>query len=181
MLYLSGDWHYGHDKMVQGMANRPPDYEERLDASHRALVKDDTLICLGDVALYKRGHQRAEALLAELKAKGVGLICTLGNHDPATVTRMIQMGWHMAMDRMSLTFHGKHLVLSHEPIPMLGNQTNIHGHLHSLDGHRGGLIRDGKHILISMELLDYRPVPLSTVVSLNASPKYEDGRFVRAE
>jgi hypothetical protein len=53
---------------------------------------------------------------------------------------------------------------------------NIHGHLH-LGVHHGDVIADGRHILISVEHLQYQPIPLRTVLELGATPVFTRGRF----
>jgi calcineurin-like phosphoesterase family protein len=72
---------------------------------------------------------------------------------------------------------GKRVVFTHEPLDRVDPwDVNIHGHLHR-GVHRGDVISDGRHILISVEHLQYQPIPLHTVIELGATPVYMDGRF----
>jgi len=170
----------GHDKLVE-LAPRPADFEQQIFRNYTQVPwkPGDTLIITGDMALYPRGHKLAEELNGALRTLGVHLVLIKGNHDPKSIFRCQKMGFDVAMDAMRLTFHGKNLYFTHEPIGMLGNTINIHGHLHSLDSHRGTFDRDGRHILLSSELMDYRPIALTRLLQIG-TPKWEGGRFVSA-
>lgn len=178
-IFVSSDWHFGHEKLWN--FGRPRNFDERICEAHAtALVGGDTLINCGDFAIGRSGENRCAALLSGLRVKGVHLIGVRGNHDPDTVTRCQRMGWDFVADLFRFTYCGKHLMFTHEPWDIgSGIDLNIHGHLHDLDGHRGSLVRDGRHVLISSELCDYRPVPLDQALRLG-TPRWQKGRFVSA-
>lgn len=182
-LFVTSDWHFGHEKMVE-LTHRPADFEDRILGHHLDMLRyGDTLINCGDVALGGPGTEAATRLLAGLKSVGVSLVCVRGNHDPSGgFCKLQSMGFDFVCDSIGMRYMGRQLLFTHVPATdMAGVDINVHGHLHHLDGHRGSLIQDGKHILISSELCDYRPVPMDLVLKLGGSPQWVGGRFVRAE
>jgi calcineurin-like phosphoesterase family protein len=86
-----------------------------------------------------------------------------------------------------MTYDKSTILFTHEPVIGLhlpdGIDYNIHGHLHDLDGHRGPIERDGHHILISIELMQYKPISLERLLEIGSTPKWfpEENRFWRAE
>lgn len=182
-LFTAADWHFGHYKLVE-LGYRPPNFEDWLWQHYvvdSSMQSGDVLINCGDVAMYAQGLQSARNLLQALKIRGVTTVCTLGNHDTGSFTRMQRLGFDFACDRLQLTYMGKVLLFSHEPHTLLFPyedyiDLNIHGHLHSLKSHRGDFMDDGRHALISSELCDYRPVPVEQVLRWG-TPKWEGGRF----
>lgn len=180
-VYCGSDLHFGHDKLIE-LAPRPVDFEQRIFRNYMQVPwkPGDTLINCGDMALYPRGHKLAEEFNQSLKTLGVHLVLVKGNHDPKSIFRCQRLGFDVALDAMRLVFHGKDLYFTHEPAGVLGNTINIHGHLHDLDGHRGSLARDGKHILLSSELMDYRPISLTRLLQIG-TPRWVNGKFERAE
>src|SRR6185369_2323132 len=173
MIYVTGDWHLGHDKIVE-LAHRPTDHETQIAKNHVLLPTGSTLIHLGDVALGKNGFQMAEDVLLGLRKAGINLVACRGNHDDS-YAKLLRMGFHFAALHYVLPYQNRELLFSHEPVSTIRSASvlNVHGHLHSIDGHRGSLLEDGCHSLISMELLEYRPIRLDTLLKIGATPKYE--------
>ena len=178
-IYVCSDWHIGHETVV-ALGHRPVNFEDLLFDGLRAanMRPGDVLLNLGDVYLYE-GEERVKEMLAWAKFNGISTVLTPGNHDSNRFGRLMRMGWSWVCDKISLTYHGKKFLFTHEPVETPFEENfNVHGHLHQVDGHRGGLIRDGKHILISMEMLRYRPIPLEVVARLKETPMYVLGKFV---
>jgi calcineurin-like phosphoesterase family protein len=169
----------GHKAVVE-LGHRPTNYEDLIFDNIRAagLEEGDVLLNLGDVYLYE-GEPLVKEILTWVKSRGASSVLVPGNHDSSKFGKLMRMGWSWVCDRMSLKYHGKNFLFTHVPVETpFEEDLNVHGHLHQVDGHRGGLIRDGKHVLISMELLKYRPIPLEVVAQLSETPLYVLGRFV---
>jgi calcineurin-like phosphoesterase family protein len=184
--FLTSDWHLGHQRIVE-LAHRPADFEERIAYYiHRyiegmAMQRGDILIHLGDVALYRDGIDKATKLLNGIEAAGITSLVLRGNHDGSD-GQLLSMGFRIVGEELVLKKFGKTILFSHEPIvePRQGVSVNIHGHIHHPgDTHRGGPIHDGKHILISQEVLGYRPISLERTLEIGTTPAYELGRFVK--
>lgn len=179
-IFVCSDWHLGHETLVT-LGHRPKDFErliiENLDLTE--MEPGDILLNLGDVYLHPAGEAMTEAALKRLKERGVQRILVAGNHDSTRFWRLMRMGWSWVCDSTTIHLHGKRFLFTHAPVEVpFDEDLNVHGHLHQVAGHRGGLIRDRKHVLISMELLRYRPVPLETVARLGQTPVYAVGKFV---
>lgn len=161
--------------------HRPADFERRIMERHTAVLRpSDALIVLGDNALGKTGEEMLGEFVRGLADSGSYLFSVRGNHDQESMGRRLFEGWGFVGDSLTLKMFGKRILFTHEPVQdLFGADLNIHGHLHSIDGHRGKLINDGSHALYSSELCDYRPVPLEFMAS-GATPKWENGRMVRA-
>lgn len=180
-IFVSGDWHFGHKKMVEA-EHRPEDFEKRIIQRHReALQNGDFLIVLGDNALGKEGTEMLVEFLWSLRSGGISLATVRGNHDPDSISKGMSHGWGFVADTFTFRMFGKMILFTHEPAVDLEGiaDLNIHGHLHNIDGHRGQLIQDGLHVLYSSELCDYRPVPLEFMAT-GKTPKWEKGRMVSA-
>ena len=179
-LLVTSDWHLGHDYLVDA-GHRPKNFGQRIISNHVSVAKrDDVMLHLGDAYHGPEGEFGLRNLLRELKARGVKTIGLRGNHDPVRFERFLRMGWDWVCDSLTLTYHHRKFLFTHLPVETnFSEDYNVHGHLHSVDGHRGGLIRDGQHILISMELLDYRPIPLERIIQIGQTPvRRLAGKFV---
>jgi len=174
MYWLISDTHFGHTTLVE-RGWRPADFERKLEANLvRSVTAPDTLIHLGDVAITAAGIDRWREITRRLECRK---LLIRGNHDKKSLTYYAEAGWDCVSDGVILDIFGKRAVLTHEPLDRVDPwDINIHGHLH-LGVHRGDVMADGKHILISMEHLQYRPIPLRTVIELAATPEFVGGRF----
>lgn len=180
-IFVCSDWHLGHEKIAT-LTYRPPNFAELIFDHLKAagFQEGDVLLNLGDVSLYDEGEAWLKRIMAWLGSRGVHRVLCKGNHDPKRLTRLLRMGWSWVCDSTSLAAYGKRFLFTHVPVETpFEEDYNVHGHLHELEGHRGGLIRDGKHILISSEMMRYRPIPLSTLAALGETPAYVLGKFVR--
>jgi calcineurin-like phosphoesterase family protein len=195
-IWIGSDLHFGHHQLV-GIAGRPEDFIDRIFNNYlnTPWKSGDTLILLGDFALYPKGQQDGGEFMESIKDRGVHRLLVKGNHDPKSMWRCQRMGFDIALDAARITFGGRDWYFTHEPVGVLGSTINVHGHLHELDGHRGKLNPDesvtvlnkdgtyttfgGKHILISSELMDYRPIKLDRLLSIGHTPVWRKGRFER--
>lgn len=177
MIWITADTHFCHEKLWKE-GYRPEGFEKLiLDRLNNTLRPGDVLLHLGDVSLYPAGTEMTKAFLAGLNDVKTWLV--RGNHDGKSAGKYLEEGWDWCADSMELDYKGKDLVFTHRPLPsdeFADGGLNIHGHLHSGE-HRGAVEEDGRHILISQELLDYRPIGLDTVLQLATTPRYIDGHF----
>lgn len=179
-VYVCSDWHLGHRKLAE-LGYRPGNFEDLILERHRdpSMASGDVLLNLGDVYLYPAGEQKARSLLEWYRQRGISTILVEGNHDSSRFSRAMKLGWSWACQRTTIEYGGRRILFTHAPETEFDEDLNVHGHLHTADGHRGGLMRDGRHALISMELLDYRPVKLEELVRLAETPVWSGGRFIK--
>ena len=92
-----------------------------------------------------------------------------GNHDRKSANWYLDHGWDMVCDGFRLEVFGKKILFTHVPQKDDGwFDLNIHGHFHNSD-HRScepefvKLLTD-KHILLSLENTDYKPVLLEKLI-----------------
>ncbi len=164
MIWIITDTHWNHDNIIV-YENRPTDYKERSIANWKAMVgQDDTVIHLGDV-IFKRAYELKD-ILASLP--GVKIL-TVGNHDKRTGTNswFLRMGFNYVCKSHSL----RNVIFSHKPLDLAeypGIEYNIHGHFHT-NSHNPAdypYYDEKRHICVSIERLDYKPVPLEELLSL---------------
>lgn len=199
-IYICSDLHFGHEKLYSKLYVRPEDFQVQILRNFMAIPwqPGDVLINCGDLALYKTGEAHSHTLHDALAILGVNQLLTLGNHDPASIFRAVRMGTDVAVEQFVIKYGGIRWVFSHEPVDVPEGSINVHGHFHEYNGHRGKINPDGSatsivdkegttqhfrglHILISSELMDYRPIPLNRLMSLKWTPAWKEGRFERHE
>ncbi len=179
-IFVTSDWHLGHDALA-ARNHRPENFSQMIMDNHvnSGITRDDVLLHLGDAYQGPVGEFALNNLLAIMRSKGVRTIGLRGNHDPIRFERSMRMGWGWVCDSISLSYHSKRFLFTHVPVETpFEEDYNVHGHLHAIEGHRGGLIRDGKHILISMELMNYHPILLDRLIHLGETPVRSLGKFV---
>ena len=172
--WVWADLHLGHENVI-GYANRPfvsvDEMDRALWANWQAIVgRKATLICVGDVALStgvcQETWQRIRA------GPGRRKILVIGNHDLTNSGRLRTLGFDEAW-ALLVSDEDPPLIWTHAPLPHVPNgHVNVHGHLHneSLGG--------SKHINVSVEQIEYRPLPLKSVRRLAQAivvGKYPDG------
>ncbi len=154
------DTHLGHRKMRE-YCDRPINFDFLILDNLQVIRKQDILIHLGDVALYREARWH-DHLLSSIKGRS-WLI--KGNHDHRSTTWYLDKGWSAVVDRMDLNMYGHHIALSHHPLPDDGSyDLNVHGH------HHHNLHRDipeyynEKHLLVYIEH-HYQPQLLLDIIN----------------
>ena len=162
MIWIITDTHWNHDNIIK-YENRPLDYKEQSIANWKAVVaENDTIIHLGDV-IFKRAYELKE-ILASLP--GIKLL-TIGNHDKRTGTNswFLRMGFIYVCKSHAI----RNVIFSHKPLELAeypGIEYNIHGHFHT-NSHSPEdypYYDTDRHICVSIERLDYKPVQLDELV-----------------
>ena len=152
------DLHLGHSNII-AYQGRPFHDVHEMDAVLWAnwqlgVDPDETLVCVGDVAM---GSGLSDDTWERVRAApGHTKILVVGNHDVTGQGILRVEGFHRV--KAMLTSPGDPpLIWTHAPLPNVpAGHVNIHGHQHaSLKP------ADSPHINVSVEQLDYRPVPLS--------------------
>ena len=174
-IYIISDTHFYHDNII-GFCNRPADHNELLiDNLSRTIGREDVLYHLGDVIFRT---PEAEAKLKSILSLIPGRVYLIrGNHDKWTDTKYLICGFAGVFDSIGIG----DILLTHEPTFIAGGvyKLNIHGHLHNLGysskrtkgeefdafGGTYDCFNDGKHILYSPELENYKPIELSRIAA----------------
>lgn len=159
ITWVITDTHFYHDAMVH-LCNRPADFNKQiLSACRYVIAPQDLLIHLGDVIFYK--YDELKLLLDSIPCRKV---LTKGNHDKRS------LGWYMrnGFDFACETFTLQDILFSHKPMPFdpAHVKLNIHGHLHNTDHRAKPDWYTERHHLVSLEQTGYKPINLSTIVSL---------------
>jgi len=165
--YIFSDPHLGHKTMYE-CGYRQKGFEEIILKNISDIHKDErtVFICLGDFTFYKYGYwsERYFELTKDCKNYFVK-----GNHDSKTTGWYLDSGWDWVGESMEMKIYGYNLLLTHKPQEYMREDIdyNIHGHLHE-KVHRGGEndILTNKHILVSMELDNYRIDTLQRTVQV---------------
>ena len=179
MIYITTDTHYNHTEKMHLYCGRPLDYEKRIFKEMSKLTEDDVLIHLGDVCVGKDAEMHKK-YIEPLKCKKW---LTLGNHDKKSIAWYLRNGWDFVGQSFSLNTFGKQIIFSHEPLSdkVVNNyDANFFGHFHI---HLPRLLKkewivEGeeernrdvlsyltpKHHVISLEELNYKLIPLKTLI-----------------
>ena len=168
------DLHLGHDNIIR-YANRPfrdaDEMDAALYANWQAAVGDaDTLIVVGDVAMR---HAVAEATWQRIReAPGKVKQLVVGNHD-LTGSGELRVDGFDDICSVACIDGDPPLLLTHMPLAEVpAGCVNVHGHTHDEAPRRS------RHINVSVEQLDYRPLPLGKLRVLAeelVAGRYPDG------
>lgn len=162
-IWLISDTHLGHRKLIE-ICERPKNFGflilNNLDVVH----ENDILIHIGDVSFYNHLFN-IMALTSSIAGKK-WLI--RGNHDDKSINWYCNNGWDFVGDQLVIEIYGLKILFTHKPsntVLGLGDapDINIHGHLHIGDHRECDYLTD-RHILISLERLNYKPVQLKSIV-----------------
>lgn len=168
-IWITGDWHLFHHNIIE-YENRPVDFNRQILENFQKLIcKDDIVINLGDVIFGR--HSIIEVIIEMLPGKH---ILVLGNHDRQKPNWYRSKGFHW----VGRTYEYKDILFSHKPRDLKewpNLSFNIHGHFHSKD--RSDITRTQqfypfyteKHLLLSLEEVDYKPVLLSDFLKQRAN------------
>lgn len=149
MKFAIADTHFGHKNIIK-YCNRPFDTVEEMDDYminrwNKVVDEEDTVYHLGDFAL--TNTKRQIEIFNQLNGN-IKLI--RGNHDHQTQTKLVdRIGFKSVHNNLIVN----NFILSHRPIND-NKLINIHGHTHN------NIIKDKKHLCVSVERIDYTPIVL---------------------
>ena len=161
-VLVISDLHLGHANVLD-YTNRPfpdvNDMDETLwDGLTATAAPDKALVVVGDMAMNVALNEETTRRIRGLDCRERHLV--IGNHDLTGAGRLRADGF----DRVwSLMVSGGEppLIWTHYPLDEIPDgYINIHGHVHDDPPRRT------PHINVSVEQLDYRPVPLAALRSL---------------
>lgn len=157
--WIISDTHFNHDKLLEeDYGGRPLNWAEKFQKNIKVVQKEDLLIHCGDVCIGKDEEMHAK-FIVPIPAKK---ILVRGNHDKKSTTWYLNHGWDMVVDTFIDYRLGKRVLYTHIPSPDLyGCDFNIHGHIHN----RPIPPFSPQHKLVAMELTDYHPVRLETLLN----------------
>ena len=162
-VFFASDLHFGHENIIK-YCGRPFSDANEMD---RVLIrnwncrvrKDDGVYFLGDMR-YGPGSMEAPAYLRKLHGR---ITCISGNHDTAMKGRA---------PCTTFTSRGVRFVLGHDPedAPYDPGGWVVHGHHHNNDLREYPFFDPVKRrINVSMEVIGYQPVSLSTLLRIIGS------------
>jgi calcineurin-like phosphoesterase family protein len=145
------DTHLFHDAVVE-YHGRPDDHTERMLAAWKGVGHTQFLLHLGDIAHGISAQDLEYRLPRRLPGRCYLL---LGNHDTRDRLEIFAARGVRFLDPFAIEYRGTPFVFTHEPLDEVpAGAYNVHGHIHSHPS------PSARHINLSVELLDYRPVPL---------------------
>jgi len=163
-IYLIGDTHFDHHNIIR-FCHRPfrnvQEMNKKLIRNWNYAVKDvDTVYFLGDLA-YGRNSRPSGYWLKRLNGK---IVFIKGSHDRGISRKAV---WH---ERLLYKGHG--FVMVHDPNPkkisVRRGEWVIHGHMHNNHMKNYPFINGArKTINVSAELINYRPISMDFLVSLD--------------
>ncbi|MGM0409125.1 MAG: metallophosphoesterase [Bacillota bacterium] len=162
MEWLIADTHFGHENIIK-YENRPFKNADEMDKKlihnwNKKVKEDDIVYHLGDFAL--TNTEKQFEIFNQLNGKKYLII---GNHDQQSRTKLLdRMGFEDAFDKYE---YDKNIIFTHRPIEVENNQINIHGHIHGLF-YENSKWKDNNHFCVSVELINYEPISVETVMAL---------------
>lgn len=172
--WLWSDLHFGHDNIIR-YTSRPFADADEMDANlyanwAAAVGDDDTLVFVGDVAMREAVGDHTWQRIR--RAPGAAKHLVFGNHDLTGSGDLRVAGFDTIY--AALVIDGDPpLLCTHMPLASVpAGCVNVHGHTHDEAPRRSA------HINVSVEQLDYRPVPLQSVRALAkelAAERYPEG------
>lgn len=161
-VWLWSDLHFGHENIIR-YTNRPFANAEVMDAAlyanwNETLDVDDTLIIVGDLAMRKAISEETWRRVSRAVGKHKHLV--VGNHDLTSAGHLRVAGFDQVSSLLCLRGDPP-IVCTHMPLASLPDTwVNVHGHIHD------AAPWPSRHINVSVEQLDYRPVSLGRVRNL---------------
>jgi calcineurin-like phosphoesterase family protein len=150
-FWVVADTHFGHDNIASFCA-RPADHDRlMLDRWRETVTQDDLVVHLGDVCWWNTLETFETEIGPFLTGRKLMLI---GNHDIQEAGFYEQFGFTI-IEPFVLELDGWKVRFTHGPDldwVQYPKHLNVHGHIHSK------LIGDRRHLNLSVEWTDYRPV-----------------------
>ena len=174
-VWVWSDLHLGHDNIIR-YANRPFRDAAEMDALlyrnwARTVAEEDLLLFVGDLAMRKAVGEHTWAHIRQAQGRAKHLV--VGNHD-LTGSGVLRVD---GFDDICSTLRAggePPLAFTHMPLADVPpGVVNVHGHTHDEPP------RQSRHINVSVEQLDYRPVALQRIRALARellAERYPDGR-----
>ena len=173
-VWVWSDLHLGHGNIIR-YANRPFADVETMDATlygnwEQTVGADDLLVFVGDMAMRKAVAETTWQRVRDSNGRAKHLV--VGNHDLTGSGALRVDGFDLVCS--ALTAAGDPpLVFTHMPLAAVPEGcVNVHGHTHDEAPRRS------RHINVSVEQLDYRPVALARIRALARellADRYPDG------
>ncbi len=146
MIWLTSDWHAGHEKILTLGKGRPFATGDAMNAAiidrlNAVVQPGDTLYHLGDfccgVGQDKAGYARE--LRKAIRCSNIILL--RGNHDPKKKnSQEFDRVFEEVHEMLETTLHGRRIVMCHYPLEHWGYEStgvwHLHGHIHSAVGQR---------------------------------------------
>ncbi len=167
--WIISDTHFNDPAMVH-YCGRPENHTDITVKNCRNLIgKDDVLIHLGDVIF-----QRASELKGYLDQIPGKKWLVRGNHDQRSDSWYLNHGFDFVADYIQIG----NLFFSHQPRFFKHDDVRfvLHGHLHNTSHHNYGMKIPDYNFLFSLEIENYKPVPLDEWVERAIKAKKERQR-----
>ena len=170
------DLHVGHRNIIR-YSGRPfrdvGDMDRTLWARmYEAADPDTTLVIVGDMAMGQAVGEASATMIRSLPCQESHLV--VGNHDLHPHGRLRVGGFHHVWSTM-VSGGEPPLIWTHYPLRRVPDgYVNVHGHIHNREA-----APNSPHINVSVEQLDYRPVPLSDLRAL--AREVVEGRYPAGE
>lgn len=171
MRYIISDTHFGHDNIIE-YTQRPFSSVEEMNSElverwNEVVDEEDTVIHLGDVRHHPDPHDESY-WFEQLNGN---ILLVKGNHDTPGQNCPVH-----TVNSATIS-HGRYqFYLEHQSVGFSGWQ--IHGHAHNNDTVNYPLLRPAtQSINVSVELINYKPIALDTIVRLIE----KDKRFEKLE
>ncbi len=163
--YVISDTHLNHGNIIDH-CDRPFESEaemnERLKSNWNSIVnEDETVLCLGDLAVWSTGEtiEWADRLNGDL-------ILVLGNHDP--IEDPDEMPFE-AVQNYTFTHDGTEFYCEHYPVdvPDDANWWQLCGHHHNNNLDEYPFVDPAtQRVNLSVELIDYTPLAVNSLVDI---------------
>jgi len=160
--WIVSDTHFRHKNIIK-YCNRPMNHDTIMVNNWHDLVKeDDTVLHLGDLMVWWAGAEQEEAIQMASELPGKKYILR-GNHDKLSAEEFVVFTGFEIIPEFTQTFGRTKVRFSHYPQPYdFSWHWNVHGHIHNNDDPTS---KPGRHINVSIEVMDYKPVRLREVLN----------------
>lgn len=172
MIYFISDTHFNHANIIK-YCNRP---FKTIQEMNEAIIKNwnsivtstDIIYHLGDLALGRK--EQIENIINKLNGKKY---IVRGNHDRLGVKTYEELGFNV-LKNAPIELEEYKILLSHIPVPdkqIPKGFINLHGHMHDkklyecIEKYDSKLYSIEKHINISCDVTDFRPISLQEIKS----------------
>ena len=166
MIYFISDTHFYHSNIIK-YCNRPFKNVKEMNETiinnwNNVVTNKDTVYHLGDFCL--SNDDDIKSIFNRLNGS---IILIRGNHDRKTVKFYEKIGFKV-LTHAPIVLDKYKLMLSHVPLPdsiIKEGYINLHGHIHnkSISENYPENYSDEKHINLSVDVTDYKPVSIDEI------------------